>query len=200
MLEGDVFQNDDGMFGGVLLQQGLEVGAAGGEDHLVSLAALAVAWERTNKNNQIPTLLCISLQARVTSQKDFSSLRCLKEATMLVWKSFHLRQNCCWSSIFLTSFSSEKKLMRNNWNDAAEHLTNCGQWPGLRPIFLFQQLKCRDGVAASQPDCVRTANNSRAEQSTTNGGRSFGVSQRGKQLGPRNYRDTQAKTTTEYEQ
>ena len=46
MLEGDVFQNDDGMFGGVLLQQGLEVGAAGGEDHLVSLAALAVAWER----------------------------------------------------------------------------------------------------------------------------------------------------------
>ncbi len=26
-------------------------------------------------------------------------LRCLKLATMLVWKSFHLRQNCCWSSI-----------------------------------------------------------------------------------------------------
>ena len=43
VLEGDVFQNDDGMLGGVLLQQGLEVGAAGGEDHLVSLAALAVA-------------------------------------------------------------------------------------------------------------------------------------------------------------
>ena len=29
VLEGDVFQNDDGMFGGVLLQQGLEVGATG---------------------------------------------------------------------------------------------------------------------------------------------------------------------------
>ena len=42
MLEGDVFQNDDGMFGGVLLQQGLEVGAAGGEDHLVGLAALTI--------------------------------------------------------------------------------------------------------------------------------------------------------------
>ena len=44
MLEGDVFQNDDGMFGRVLLQQGLEVGTAGGEDHLVSLAALTVAF------------------------------------------------------------------------------------------------------------------------------------------------------------
>ena len=98
------------MFGGVLLQQGLEVGAAGREDHLVSLAALAVALERTKNNNPIRILLCISLQARVTSQNDFSSLRCLKEATMLVWKSFHLKQNCCWSSIFLASFASEKKI------------------------------------------------------------------------------------------
>ena len=44
MLEGDVFQNDDGMFGRVLLQQSLEVGATGREDHLVSLAALTVAF------------------------------------------------------------------------------------------------------------------------------------------------------------
>ena len=43
MGEGDVFEDDDGMLGGVLLQQSLEVGAAGGQDHLVSLAALAVA-------------------------------------------------------------------------------------------------------------------------------------------------------------
>ena len=49
MLEGDVFQNDDGMFGGVLLQLSLEVGATGGEDHLVSLAALAVACKRRLK-------------------------------------------------------------------------------------------------------------------------------------------------------
>ena len=35
--------------------------------------------------------------AIVTSQKLFSSLRCLKEATMFVWKSFQRRQNC-WSS------------------------------------------------------------------------------------------------------
>jgi len=47
--------------------------------------------------------LCPS-QARVTSVKDFSSLRCLNEATMLVWKSFHLRQNCCWSSTILVNF------------------------------------------------------------------------------------------------
>jgi len=48
-------------------------------------------------------------QARVTSQNDFSSLRCLNDATMLVWKSFHLRQNCCWSSIFLDCFSFLKR-------------------------------------------------------------------------------------------
>ena len=41
----DVFQDDDGVLGGVLLQQGLEVGAAGGQDHLVSLAALTVAGD-----------------------------------------------------------------------------------------------------------------------------------------------------------
>ena len=45
-------------------------------------------------------VLCPS-QARVTSQNDFSSLRCLKEATMLVWKSFQRRQNCCWSSMVI---------------------------------------------------------------------------------------------------
>jgi hypothetical protein len=28
-------------------------------------------------------------------------LRCLKLATIFVWKSFHLRQNCCWSSILI---------------------------------------------------------------------------------------------------
>ena len=39
--------------------------------------------------------------AIVTSQKLFSSLRCLKEATMLVWKSFQRRQNC-WSSAMVT--------------------------------------------------------------------------------------------------
>ena len=38
----DVFQDDDGVLGGVLLQQGLEVGAAGGQDHLVGLAALTI--------------------------------------------------------------------------------------------------------------------------------------------------------------
>ena len=45
MLEGDVFQDDDGVLGGVLLQQGLEVGRAGGQDHLVRLAALPVAGQ-----------------------------------------------------------------------------------------------------------------------------------------------------------
>ena len=44
--EGDVFENDYGMLGRVLLQQGLEVGATGGEDHLVRLAALTIAGNR----------------------------------------------------------------------------------------------------------------------------------------------------------
>ena len=45
MLEGNVFEDDDGVLGGVLLQEGLEVGRAGGEDHLVGLAGLSVAGE-----------------------------------------------------------------------------------------------------------------------------------------------------------
>ena len=46
VLERNVLQDDDGMLGGVLLQQRLEVGAAGREDHLVSLGALTVASNR----------------------------------------------------------------------------------------------------------------------------------------------------------
>jgi len=45
VLEGDVLQNDDGVLGRVLLQQGLEVGRAGREDHLVGFAGLAVAGQ-----------------------------------------------------------------------------------------------------------------------------------------------------------
>ena len=43
----------------------------------------------------------------VTSQKLFSSLRCLKEATMFVWKSFQRRQNC-WSSVMLSCWLTLK--------------------------------------------------------------------------------------------
>lgn len=35
-------------------------------------------------------------QASVTSVKLFSSRRCRNDVTMLLWKSFHLRKNCCW--------------------------------------------------------------------------------------------------------
>jgi len=45
VVEGDVLEDDDGVFGGVLLQQGFEVGRAGGQDHLVGLAGLSVAGE-----------------------------------------------------------------------------------------------------------------------------------------------------------
>ena len=48
---------------------------------------------RQNTNDQVEN----TSVAIVTSQKLFSSLRCLKEATMFVWKSFQRRQNC-WSS------------------------------------------------------------------------------------------------------
>jgi len=45
VLEGHVLQNDDGVLGGVLLQKSLEVGAACRQDHLVGLAALAIAGD-----------------------------------------------------------------------------------------------------------------------------------------------------------
>ena len=45
MLEWNVLEDDDGVLGGVLLQQSLEIGRTSGENHLVSLAALAVAGD-----------------------------------------------------------------------------------------------------------------------------------------------------------
>ena len=41
-LEGNILEDDDGVLGGILLQEGLEVWRASGQDHLVSLAALPV--------------------------------------------------------------------------------------------------------------------------------------------------------------
>jgi len=37
-------------------------------------------------------------QASVTSVKLFSSLKCLNDVTMFVWKSFHFKKNC-WSAM-----------------------------------------------------------------------------------------------------
>lgn len=45
MLERDILEDDDRVLGRVLFQEGLEVGGAGGEDHLVGLARLSVAGE-----------------------------------------------------------------------------------------------------------------------------------------------------------
>ena len=42
-LERDILENDDGVLGRVLFEQSLEVGGAGRQDHLVSLAGLSVA-------------------------------------------------------------------------------------------------------------------------------------------------------------
>lgn len=43
MVEGDVLQDDDGMLRWILFQKSFEVGAAGGQDHFVSFASLAIA-------------------------------------------------------------------------------------------------------------------------------------------------------------
>lgn len=45
-LEGNVLEDDDGVLGGIFLQEGLEVWRASGQDHLVSLAALPVRSNR----------------------------------------------------------------------------------------------------------------------------------------------------------
>ena len=42
MHERDVLQDDDGVLGGVLLQQVLEIWAAGAQDHLVGLGVLTL--------------------------------------------------------------------------------------------------------------------------------------------------------------
>jgi len=45
VLERDILQNDDGVFGWILFQKCLEVGAAGRQDHLVGLGALPVTGD-----------------------------------------------------------------------------------------------------------------------------------------------------------
>ena len=99
-LERDILQNDDGVLGRVLLQQVLEVWRASAQDHLVGLGMLTLNSGHGAVNAKLYKGLLTSV-AIVTSQKLFSSLRCLKEATMLVWKSFQRRQNC-WSSAMVT--------------------------------------------------------------------------------------------------
>jgi hypothetical protein len=48
------------------------------------------------------TILCalqvLPSHASVTSVKLFSSRKCLKDETILDWKSFHFRKNCCCSA------------------------------------------------------------------------------------------------------
>lgn len=53
-------------------------------------------------------------QAKVTSVKLFSSRRCLNEETMLDWKSFHFRKNCCWSAaIVISGLEQPNKLLKS---------------------------------------------------------------------------------------
>lgn len=52
------------------------------------------------------TILCAlhvcPSHAKVTSVKLFSSRKCLKDETMLDWKSFHFRKNCCCSCAMMS--------------------------------------------------------------------------------------------------
>ena len=93
----DYLQNDDRMFCRILFQQVFEIRGAGAQNHLVGLGVLALIISYNMRCNMRREIEATSV-AMVTSQKLFSSLRCLKEATMLVWKSFQRRQNC-WSSV-----------------------------------------------------------------------------------------------------
>ena len=95
----DYLQNDDRMFCRILFQQVLEVRGAGAQNHLVGLGVLALMISLHALHHARGKKEATSV-AMVTSQKLFSSLRCLKEATMLVWKSFQRRQNC-WSSVIM---------------------------------------------------------------------------------------------------
>ena len=45
MLEGNIFEDDDGMLGGILLEKILEVRTARAENHLVSLGVLALGGD-----------------------------------------------------------------------------------------------------------------------------------------------------------
>jgi hypothetical protein len=59
------------VLGGVLLQQGLEVGRAGGQDHLVGLAGLTVA-RLQNKIKKKELVYCGRVKAGSFSQNSFN--------------------------------------------------------------------------------------------------------------------------------
>jgi len=47
--------------------------------------------------------------AKVTSVKLLSVRKCLKHVTILDWKSFQRRQNCCWSDISSTFNENQRR-------------------------------------------------------------------------------------------
>merc|ERR1719397_2113606 len=90
-------------------------------------------------------LVCWPSVAMVTSQNDFSSRRCLKEATMFVWKSFQRRQNC-WSSpdIFLGFLKLDE-----TWSCLSETLkpprsVACCEGVGTRVLLFGGELQPSD--------------------------------------------------------
>ena len=74
MGEGHVLQDDDRVLGRVLLQQVLEVGRAGAEDHLVGLSVLALGEK-----------IVMDAQGQYTEVSEYYLLNSTKKSFGKVW-------------------------------------------------------------------------------------------------------------------
>jgi len=112
MVEWHVLEDDDWVFGGVLFQEGLEVGRAGRQNHLVGLTSLSIARQGdVSERLLVPEVFegrhhvgleVVPSQAKllliaghcevflVGGLTGTTNGNCLRFRS-----SFHLRQNCC---------------------------------------------------------------------------------------------------------
>jgi len=75
------------------------------------------------------TILCAlhvcPSHASVTSVKLFSSRRCLNDETILDWKSFHFKKNCCCSADMVLTEQNKSKLYHAKYNQTTHQKPEC---------------------------------------------------------------------------
>jgi len=101
--------------------------------HLKSIANRRAVLQHTSNSDlkyglqADKTILCAlhvcPSHASVTSVKLFSSRRCLNDETILDWKSFHFKKNCCCSADMVLTEQNKIKLYITQ-NTTRRHIRN----------------------------------------------------------------------------
>lgn len=103
--------------------------------HLKSMANRRTILQRTSNSDlkyglqADKTILCAlhvcPSHASVTSVKLFSSRRCLNDETILDWKSFHFKKNCCCSADMVLTEQNKIILHHPKHNQTTNHKPEC---------------------------------------------------------------------------